>query len=375
MKRYIAWMLAGAMLTGCGSMELPQDKGKALLPKEVSQSEQPSEKPVPEKSLADLAAEKQAPAPENKPEQAAEPEKPAEKEEPADEKADEKTEDKEDKEDKEEKTEDSKPADTATTEQNNEPVKNTGPEIVNQFTHQTEYNPAIAIDDLSTEPQSWSFKRNKEHLPVKGYYQLDLAKYGAYYLGNTDEKVIYLTFDEGYENGFTPAILDTLKEKQIKAAFFITGSYLKHNPELVKRMKEEGHVVGNHSQTHPDFTTQTDEQVIDEVSQVATKYKEIIGTEMDPFFRFPSGRYSERDLYIVRKLGFRSIFWSVAHKDWDPKEQPGKEQAYQHVMTNYHPGAIILLHAVSSSNTEALADIITGLDEAGYRFGSLYELE
>ena len=140
-------------------------------------------------------------------------------------------------------------------------------------------------------------------------------------------------------------------------------------------MKEEGHVVGNHSQTHPDFTTQTDEQVIAEVSQVAAKFKEVVGTEMDPFFRFPSGRYSEKDLYIVRKLGFRSIFWSMAYKDWDTKDQPGKDYAYQHVMANYHPGAVILLHAVSSSNTEALADIITSLDEAGYRFGSLYELE
>lgn len=367
MKRYLALMLVWAILTGCTSMELPQDKAKTLQPKETTESgqpadtKQPDEKAAEEKTTADesnkTAAEKtEETKPEPVPEQKGEPEK-AEEKEPA-------------------KT---GPAEKETSgeaeDQKKEPVKNTGPEIVNQFTNQTEYNPPITMEELSTEAQSWSFKRNKEHLPVTGYYQLDLAKYGAYYLGNTEEKVVYLTFDEGYENGFTPAILDTLKEKQIKAAFFITGSYLKHSPELVKRMKEEGHVVGNHSQTHPDFTTQTDEQVIAEVSQVADKFKEVVGTEMDPFFRFPSGRYSEKDLYIVRKLGFRSIFWSMAYKDWDTKDQPGKDYAYQHVMANYHPGAVILLHAVSSSNTEALADIITGLDEAGYRFGSLYELE
>ena len=367
MKRYLALMLVWAILTGCTSMELPQDKAKTLQPKETAESGQPADTKQPDEKAAEdkmttdesnkTAAEKtEETKPEPVPEQKGEPEKAAEKE-PAE----------------------TGPAEKETSgeteNKKKEPVKNTGPEIVNQFSNQTEYNPPITMEELSTEAQSWSFKRNKEHLPVTGYYQLDLAKYGAYYLGNTEEKVVYLTFDEGYENGFTPAILDTLKEKQIKAAFFITGSYLKHSPELVKRMKEEGHVVGNHSQTHPDFTTQTDEQVIAEVSQVADKFKEVVGTEMDPFFRFPSGRYSEKDLYIVRKLGFRSIFWSMAYKDWDTKDQPGKDYAYQHVMANYHPGAVILLHAVSSSNTEALADIITGLDEAGYRFGSLYELE
>lgn len=367
MKRYLALMLVWAILTGCTSMELPQDKAKTLQPKETTESGQPADTKQPDEKAAEdkmttdesnkTAAEKiEETKPEPVPEQKDEPEKAAEKE-PAE----------------------TGPAEKETSgeteNKKKEPVKNIGPEIVNQFSNQTEYNPPITMEELSTEAQSWSFKRNKEHLPVTGYYQLDLAKYGAYYLGNTEEKVVYLTFDEGYENGFTPAILDTLKEKQIKAAFFITGSYLKHSPELVKRMKEEGHVVGNHSQTHPDFTTQTDEQVIAEVSQVADKFKEVVGTEMDPFFRFPSGRYSEKDLYIVRKLGFRSIFWSMAYKDWDTKDQPGKDYAYQHVMANYHPGAVILLHAVSRSNTEALADIITGLDEAGYRFGSLYELE
>lgn len=373
MKRYLALMLAWVVLTGCSSMELPQDKAKTLQPKETTESGQSEETKKPDKKAAEdkmTADESNKTAPEKTEETKPEP-APEQKDEP------EKAEEKElaETEKKEAETKETAAAEQEIENKKKEPVKNTGSEIVNQFSNQAEYNPPINIEELSTEAQSWSFKRNKEHLPVTGYYSLDLAKYGAYYLRNTEEKVVYLTFDEGYENGFTPAILDTLKEKQIKAAFFITGSYLKHSPELVKRMKEEGHVVGNHSQTHPDFTTQTDEQVIAEVSQVAAKFKEVVGTEMDPFFRFPSGRYSEKDLYIVRKLGFRSIFWSMAYKDWDTKDQPGKDYAYQHVMANYHPGAVILLHAVSSSNTEALADIITSLDEAGYRFGSLYELE
>lgn len=248
-------------------------------------------------------------------------------------------------------------------------------QVVNQFTNQEDYNPDIDIEALSQEGQSWGFKRNQDHRPVQAYYQVEIDKYGTYYLGNTQEKVLYLTFDEGYENGFTPAILDTLKQKGVKAAFFITGSYLKHNPDLVKRMKAEGHLVANHSQNHPDFTEKTDEEVVAEVAQVGEKFKEVTGQEIDPFFRFPSGRYTERNLYLIRKMGYRNIFWSMAYKDWEVDNQPGKDYAYNHVMENHHPGAIILLHAVSRSNAEALADIIDSLDQEGYRFASLYELE
>lgn len=366
MKKHfpLALLVMSLLLNGCGSLEMTRpEETKVEIEKAVVQTEKPVETAVVEKepsSEATKEATKEASKVEEKVDERVEKEEKVEKEE-------EKPKPEEEKEASE--------SQEASEQTKDEPVKNTPVEIVNQFSNQEEYNLEVDIQTLSREPQSWGFKRNKEHAPVKAYYNVDLAKYGTYYLGDTSQKVVYLTFDEGYENGFTPTILDTLKAKGVKAAFFITGSYLKHNPDLVKRMKEEGHVIANHSQTHPDFTTKTLEEVLAEVNQVGDKYKELTGSELDPFFRFPSGRYTERDLYAIRKLGYRNVFWSIAHKDWDVNNQPGKEAAYNHVMDNYHNGAVILLHAVSSSNTEALADIITGLDEAGYRFGSLYELE
>lgn len=359
----LALIVTVGMISGCTSMQMTRPEEKAIIEKEVQEKETPEEK-VPEET------KQTPPTQENKEETQSESKETAPQ---SEEETKVETEEKEASE--QQKEEDAQEEKKETSETSKEPVKNTPVEIVNQFTNQEEYDLELDITTLSREPQSWGFKRNKEHQPVKGYYNVDLAKYGTYYLGDTSQKVVYLTFDEGYENGYTPTILDTLKEKGVKAAFFITGSYLKHNPDLVKRMKDEGHLIANHSQTHPDFTTKSLEEVLSEVNQVGDKYKELTGSELDPFFRFPSGRYTERDLYAIRKLGYRNVFWSIAHKDWDVNNQPGKEAAYQHVMDNYHNGAVILLHAVSSSNTEALADIITGLDEAGYRFGSLYELE
>lgn len=247
--------------------------------------------------------------------------------------------------------------------------------FVSQFTNDVVFDLDLPIETLDNTNTSWSFKRMKDHEPVTAYNTVDISKYGGYFIKNTDEKVVYLTFDEGYENGYTPTILDVLKENNVKAAFFITGDYLKREPELVTRMAEEGHIVGNHSVTHPEFPSLDEQEIYDEIVTLADKYEALVGKKMDPFFRPPAGKYSERVLYLVRKLGFRTIFWSMAYKDWDTSAQPGKDVAYQHVIDNYHNGAIILLHAVSQSNTEALDSIIKELKAQGYRFGSLYELE
>lgn len=247
--------------------------------------------------------------------------------------------------------------------------------FVNQFSKEKPFDKQVALDSLDTTEYSWSFKRNQQHQPVTAYNVIDIGIYGGYYLGNTEEKVVYLTFDEGYENGFSPSILDTLKNNQVKATFFITGQYLRSEPDLVKRMAAEGHIVGNHSFKHPNFAEISDDRIYEELTEVANRYQELTGQEMAPFFRPPMGKYNERVLYLVRKLGYRTIFWSMAHRDWETDNQPGKEAAYQHVMDNYHNGAIILLHAVSQSNTEALDDMIKQLLAEGYRFGSLYELE
>lgn len=237
------------------------------------------------------------------------------------------------------------------------------------------FDDTLDPETISNDSLFWSFKRNEEHLPVQAYTEVDLESYGAYYQVETDEKVIYLTFDNGYEQGYTASILDTLLEHGVKAAFFVTKHYIVTNPELVIRMKEEGHIVGNHSATHPDFSLISVDQIEEEIMLTADTMAELTGYDMDLFLRPPRGTYSERSLYVTRSLGYRSIFWSLAYVDWEIDNQPGKEAALSHVMTYYHKGCIMLLHAVSESNTEALGDMIEGLKAEGYRFGYLFEVE
>jgi peptidoglycan-N-acetylmuramic acid deacetylase len=228
---------------------------------------------------------------------------------------------------------------------------------------------------LDNTLRGWSFQRNSKHQTVTVYAPADLmTRYQVIYGKVTDEKVVYLTFDEGYENGFTPEILDVLKENGVKAAFFVTGGFIDRNPSLVTRMVTEGHLVGNHSISHPSFPTISIEQMKAEVTGVATRFMELTGQPMR-FFRFPKGEYSERSLAAVEYLGYRAVFWDMAHLDWDVNNQPGADKAYQHVMSNLHPGSVILLHAVSESNTEALDRILKGVKAEGYRFGSLEEFE
>lgn len=222
--------------------------------------------------------------------------------------------------------------------------------------------------------KSWWFKRNADHLPPSAQQEINISQYGAYYLGDIQEKNIYLTFDEGYENGYTPQILDILKENDVKAAFFVTKPYIKECPDLVKRMVEEGHIVGNHTDTHPDVTKISDEQIVQELQSCADYFKEVTGTEMPHYFRPPEGVYSIRTLEQTQQAGYKTIFWSFAYHDWDPKDQPGKQAAYEMVMNNYHNGSIMLLHAVSESNTQALDSMIKSLKEKGYVFRTLDEL-
>lgn len=222
--------------------------------------------------------------------------------------------------------------------------------------------------------ESWWFRRNSDHLPPSAQDKVCISQYGGYYLGDTQSKTIYLTFDEGYENGYTAKILDVLKENEVPAAFFVTKPYMKEYPDLVKRMAEEGHIVGNHSVTHPDFTTLSDEQIAEELQGCADYYKEITGLDMPNFFRPPEGVYSIRTLEKAHEAGYKTIFWSYAYKDWDPKNQPGRQAAIDMAMNNYHNGCIMLLHAVSESNTEALDEILKSLKEKGYTFLSLEDL-
>lgn len=190
----------------------------------------------------------------------------------------------------------------------------------------------------------------------------------------SNNKVLYLTFDCGYENGYTAKILDTLKDKNVSAAFFCTLPQVKDNTEIIARMINEGHIVGNHSVNHPDFSSLNKNEIIKEIKG----FDDYLRTEFgysSLYFRFPQGKYSEYSMKIVNEMGFRCVFWSLAYADWDLASQKGKKYALETVIERIHPGAVILLHAVSPDNANALGDIIDSCREKGYVFKSLNELK
>lgn len=210
--------------------------------------------------------------------------------------------------------------------------------------------------------------RNDEQEPY-------LRQFHAYGLDPTEEKVAYLTFDEGYENGYTPVILDILAKHNVKAAFFCTGSYVRDCPDLVKRFHDEGHIIGNHTLTHPSMmNVNTWEEFCRQLFTVEDMVKAITGADMPRYYRPPAGAYSEAQLKMADALGFRTVFWSVAYKDWDPAAQPSHERAINYLTTRIHPGAIILLHAVSKTNAEVLDGLLTTWENMGYTFRTLDEI-
>lgn len=202
-----------------------------------------------------------------------------------------------------------------------------------------------------------------------------LRAFHAYAMVPTQEKFVYLTFDEGYENGYTPAILDVLKKHNIKAAFFCTGSFVRDNPELIKRFADEGHIIGNHTLTHPSMMkVSTWDEFSRQLFGVEERVQAITGKEMPRYYRPPAGAYSEAQLRMADALGFKTIFWSVAYKDWDVNAQPTHERGMSYLTTRIHPGAIILLHAVSKTNTEIMDQLLTTWEQMGYSFRTLDEL-
>lgn len=227
--------------------------------------------------------------------------------------------------------------------------------------------------ELSNKPIHWGFKKNTDHTPPSAGQQLDelLSAYGSFYLGNTNHKYIYFTFDNGYENGYTPSILDTLQAKQVPATFFVTGHYLTDQPDLVLRMVEDGHIVGNHSWSHPDMTSISYGQTKKELEQVEQAFHELTGVKGMSYLRAPRGVFSEQTLAVTAQLGYRNVFWSLAFVDWNIHQQKGWEYAYDQIMNHIHPGAVILMHTVSSDNAEALPKVIDDLQQQGYIFKSL----
>lgn len=201
-----------------------------------------------------------------------------------------------------------------------------------------------------------------------------IQKHGAIFLGDTAQKELYLTFDNGYENGYTARVLDVLKEKQVPAAFFVTGHYVKDQPELVKRMVREGHLVGNHSWSHPDMSQISESRIKDELDRVKQQVADVSGQTDMRFMRPPRGIFSDRMLAASRSFGYTNVFWSVAYKDWDVHDQKGGDYAYRMVTSQLHPGAVILLHTVSKDNADALGRIIDEARRRGYAFRSLDQL-
>lgn len=236
----------------------------------------------------------------------------------------------------------------------------------------------IAYARYAGAPYHFGFKRSKNgsipSVDQEGFKPL-LEKYEAIFLGDTSRKEIYLTFDNGYENGYTQPILDVLAEKKVPAAFFVTGHYVKSQPDLIKRMVAEGHIVGNHSWSHPDMTTLSDAQIEEELRKVKDAVAELTGQKEMSYLRPPRGIFDERVLAASRKAGYTNVFWSIAYADWDTKKIRGAEYAYDKVMSQLHPGAVILLHSVSKDNADALGRIIDEARRQGYEFKSLDELK
>ena len=235
---------------------------------------------------------------------------------------------------------------------------------------------AFLISKESVEAGAWGLSFSAEGAaPVAPVEQAILWRYDAAYIGDTSQKVLYLTFDAGYENGCTAEILDVLKKHEVPAAFFLVGNYLQQNPDLVRRMAAEGHIVGNHTMHHPDMSQCNDPAAFaKELEDLAALYQKITGEEMAKYYRPPQGTYSQKNLEIAREMGYKTVFWSLAYVDWNNDKQPTADYAFSKLLPRTHNGAVILLHSTSRTNAQILAELLTRWKAMGYRFGTLDEL-
>lgn len=239
-----------------------------------------------------------------------------------------------------------------------------------------QFSPAASSSILHSEAENWGLSFQEEgQPPVANASFQELKQYDAYYAEDTTEKTLYLTFDCGYENGNTPAILDALKKHHVPAAFFVVGTFVKECPDLIKRMADEGHIVGNHTYHHPDMSRiSTQETFSKELGDVESLYKEITGKDMVKYYRPPQGKYSKDNLQMAKDLGYHTFFWSLAYVDWYQDQQPSHEEAFGKLLGRIHPGAVVLLHNTSSTNAQILDELLTKWEEMGYSFKSLDEL-
>ena len=233
-----------------------------------------------------------------------------------------------------------------------------------------------AKNEISEETISdWGLSFGSENTAPQGNVSAEeLKKYNAYFIGDEQEKKIYLTFDAGYENGYTEIILDILKKTDVKATFFLVGHYLKTQPELVSRMVNEGHIVANHTYSHPDMSEISDKEAFrKELSQVETLYNTITTKQMLKLYRPPQGKFSVENLKMAQEMGYTTTFWSLAYLDWDNTSQPDPTESIKKLNSRIHNGAIVLLHSTSKTNSEILETLINDWKEQGYTFGTLDE--
>ncbi len=237
------------------------------------------------------------------------------------------------------------------------------------------FDPSVS-SSIAPAADNWGLSFQEEGQPPVANATFDeLKQYDTYYAEDTDEKKIYLTFDCGYENGNTEALLDALKKHKASATFFVVGNFISTSPELVKRMHKEGHTVGNHTYHHPDMSQiSTKEAFEKELSDVETLYKEITGEEMTKYYRPPQGKYSTDNLQMAKEMGYHTFFWSLAYVDWYQDDQPSHDEAFDKLLGRIHPGAIVLLHSTSSTNAKILDELLGKWEDMGYTFHGLDEL-
>ena len=230
--------------------------------------------------------------------------------------------------------------------------------------------------DLTLETGAWGLSFRTEGKPPAGpAEQRQLQRYGAAYLGDTTQPVIYLTFDSGYENGSTAKILDTLKKHEVPAAFFLVGNYIEKNADLVRRMVDEGHIVGNYTMHHYDMSKLAEKEAFTkELQELEILFQEATGKELPKYYRPPQGLYSQENLQMAQELGYKTVFWSLAYVDWNNDSQPTREEAFSKLLPRIHNGAVVLLHSTSSTNAAILDELLTQWKSMGYRFASIDEL-
>lgn len=235
---------------------------------------------------------------------------------------------------------------------------------------------SLLLSRRTIQTGSWGLSFQQEGKPPVGNASAQaLAQYDAKFLGDVEKPTIYLTFDAGYESGQTAKILDVLKAHDVPAAFFVVGSYLENEPALVRRMAEEGHIVGNHTYHHYDMSQISDRSAFEkELRDVETAYEAVTGSPMPKYYRPPRGEYSEDNLKMAKELGYRTVFWSLAYVDWLQDDQPTAEEAFSKLLPRIHNGAVVLLHSTSQTNADILDELLTKWEDMGYRFASLDEL-